>query len=145
MPRYSSSDSSEAGSVRLFVLAGAQRRHPAVEDWFSKPADPLRAIARHRFEEMRTRGTDVLEILHDGQPTACVDDAAFGYVDAFKNHVNVGFFLGATLPDSAGLLEGNGRFMRHAKIRPGVSLDEEALRGLIDAAYHQMRELKRGV
>jgi hypothetical protein len=26
-------------------------------------------------------------------PTACVGDAAFGYVNAFKAHVNVGFFV----------------------------------------------------
>jgi hypothetical protein len=36
--------------------------------------------------------------------------------------------------------------MRHAKIRPpGASLDEAALRRLIDAAYRHMKELKRGV
>jgi len=38
-------------------------------------------------------------VLHDGAPTACVADAAFAYVNAFKAHVNVGFFRGAELAD----------------------------------------------
>jgi len=86
----------------------------------------------------------VRELLHDGHPTACVDNLAFGYVNAFKDHVNVGFFLGARLHDPAGLLEGSGRFMRHVKIRPGAVLDEAALRGLIVAAWEHMRGLQRG-
>ena len=48
---------------------------------------------------MRGCGDDVREHLHDGHPTACIGDAAFAYVNAFRAHVNVGFFLGAILPD----------------------------------------------
>jgi hypothetical protein len=57
----------------------------------------LGAIARHWFTLMRSCGEDVREVLHDGAPTACVADAAFAYVNAFKAHVNVGFFRGAEL------------------------------------------------
>jgi fatty-acyl-CoA synthase len=35
--------------------------------------------------------------MHDGCPTACVGDAAFGYVGVFGAHANVGFFYGAEL------------------------------------------------
>ena len=62
-------------------------------------------------------------------------DAAFGYVNAFTAHVNVGFFLGAHLADPAGLLEGTGKNMRHVKLRPGSEIDRQALAGLIQAAY----------
>src|SRR5438445_11598928 len=67
---------------------------------------------------MRDCGDDVRELLHDGHPTACVGDAAFAYVNAFKAHVNVGFFRGAEIADPEGLLEGTGKFMRHVKLRP---------------------------
>jgi hypothetical protein len=73
--------------------------------------------------------------MHDGCPTACVDDAAFGYVNAFKDHVNVGFFFGALLNDPAGLLEGTGKRGRHVKLRPGREVDSTALAQLIDTAY----------
>ena len=128
-------------AIRLFTLDGARRRHPEVEAWFTTPPTELRALARHWFEVMRSCGTDVIDVLHDGNPTACVADLAFGYVNAFKDHVNVGFFLGANLHDPVGLLEGEGRFMRHTKLRPGVSVGEVALRELIVAAYKDMKGL----
>lgn len=88
---------------------------------------------------MRHCGHDVREVLRDGHPTACIDDAGFSYVNAFKAHVNVGFFRGADLPDPAGLLEGTGKFMRHVKLVPGLEPDSAALQDLIHAAYADMK------
>jgi Domain of unknown function (DU1801) len=124
---------------QLFLLPTAVRRDPTVDAWFSKPDDELRRFAQPWFELMRGCGTDVRELLHDGQPTACVGDAAFGYVDAFTAHVNVGFFHGVTLADPAGLLEGTGKRMRHVKLRWGQPANAEALSELIAAAYQDIR------
>ena len=99
----------------------------------------LGEIAHRWFEVMRSCGDDVRELLHDGHPTACVGDAAFGYVNAFKDHVNVGFFRGAELPDANGLLEGTGKFMRHVKLWPSQEVNDAALRKLIHAAYTDMK------
>ena len=122
-------------SVRLLRFPTAVERDPAVDAWFEGRAGNLGALARRGYEQMRECGDDVRELLHDGQPTACVGDAAFGYVDAFTAHVNVGFFAGSILADSAGLLEGTGKYMRHVKLRPGSEIDARALRELIEAAY----------
>lgn len=88
---------------------------------------------------MRGCGPDVRELLHDGCPVACVEDAPFGYVNAFKAHVNVGFFHGAALDDPAGLLEGTGKHMRHVKLRWGEPVNPAALTELIAAAYRDIR------
>jgi hypothetical protein len=117
----------------------AVKRDPAIDRWMKEHAGELGAIACHWFEVMRTCGNDVRELLHDGHPTACVGDAAFAYVNAFKAHVNVGFFRGAEIADPEGLLEGTGRFMRHIKFRPGNNVDSKALRKLIDTAYTDMK------
>jgi hypothetical protein len=101
--------------------------------------DALGAIANYWFEVMRHCGDDVREVLHDGYPTACVDDAAFAYVGVFKAHVNVGFFRGAELDDANRLLEGAGKLMRHAKLRPDREVDEQALKKLIQIAYTDMK------
>ncbi len=103
-------------------------------------SDALGAIAQRWFEVMRNCGDDVREILHDGHPTACVGDGAFGYVNAFKAHVNVGFFRGAEIADPEGLLEGTGKFMRHVKLRSGREVDAVALTQLIVRGYNYMRE-----
>jgi hypothetical protein len=120
-------------------------RDPAVDVWMGKQSAALGAIARRWFEVMRGCGGDVRELLHDGHPTACVGDAAFGYVNAFRDHVNVGFFRGAEIDDPKGLLEGTGRFMRHVKLRPERDVDAAALMKLIETAYADMkRRLKVG-
>ena len=67
-------------------------RDPAIAAWIDERPAELAAIARRWFDVMRECGDDVRELLHDGHPTACIGDAAFGYVNAFKAHVNVGFF-----------------------------------------------------
>jgi len=123
----------------LFRFPDAMRRDPAVEAWFAR-GDALRGFARPWFERMRACGADVRELMHDGSPTACVDDAAFAYVGAFTNHVNVGFFQGASLTDPAGLLQGSGKRMRHVKLRWGEPVNETALHALILAAYRDMRQ-----
>lgn len=124
----------------LLRFSGAVRRDPRIEAWFSDFPDPLRLLTQTWFERVRSRGNDVRELLHDGCPVACVEDAPFAYVNAFKAHASVGFFHGATLTDPAGLLEGAGKRMRHVKLRPGKELDVDALSDLIDAAYRDIRQ-----
>lgn len=97
---------------RLFELPAARARDPAIDAWLQAHPGELGAIARRWFEVMRGCGDDVRELLHDRQPTACVDVAAFAYVDVFTRHVDVGFYGGAELADPAGLLQGSGRYMR---------------------------------
>jgi hypothetical protein len=114
------------------------QRDPDVDRWLDERAPELGAIARRWFERMRKCGADVRELMHDGCPVACVADAPFAYVNVFRAHVNVGFFQGASLPDPAGLLEGNGKRMRHVKLRPEAPIDEAALDALIEGAYVDM-------
>ena len=127
------------GRVDIFRLSGGVKRDPAVDIWLTDDSVELRSIAQEWFAKMRRCGDDVRELMHDGCPVACVEDAPFGYVNSFKNHVNVGFFYGATLEDPAGLLEGSGKRMRHVKVKPDSELDVEALSNLIDAAYADIK------
>ena len=130
---------------KLMRFPSSVKRDLAIEAWMQKHSGELGAIAQRWFEIMRGCGDDVQELLHDGHPTACVGDAAFAYVNAFKAHVNVGFFRGAEIADPEGLLEGTGRFMRHVKLRPDRAVDATALMKLIGTAYIDMKgRLKAG-
>jgi hypothetical protein len=117
----------------------AVKQDPAIDVWLKEQAPDLGAIARTWFLRMRECGNDVRELMHDGCPTACVEDAPFGYVNVFRAHANVGFFYGAELEDPTSLLEGSGKRMRHVKVKPGVDLDPAALDALIGAAYADIR------
>ena len=128
---------------QLLRFPSSVKRDPAIEAWMREHSCELGAIARSWFEVMRDCGDDVRELLHDGHPTACVADAAFAYVNAFKAHVNVGFFRGAEIADPDGLLEGTGKFMRHVKLRPESQVDATALLKLIKTAYADMKQRQK--
>jgi len=123
----------------LLRFDGAVERDPAIDAWMERHAGELGVMAREWFEAMRGCGDEVRELLHDGCPVACLGDAPFGYVNVFTSHVNVGFYQGAALADPAGLLQGEGKRMRHVKLRPGTGTDAAALRRLIEAAYTDMK------
>jgi hypothetical protein len=118
---------------------GAVERDPAIDAWMKDHAGALGDIAHQWFEVMRKCGDEVRELLHDGCPVACLGDAPFGYVNVFTSHVNVGFFHGASLPDPSRMLQGNGKFMRHVKLRPETATDSAALNNLIVAAYSDIK------
>ena len=63
----------------------------------------------------------------------------FCYIAFHKNHVNLGFNYGSELPDPAGLLQGQGKLLRHVKIRSPEDLSNPALRRLLEvASTHRM-------
>src|SRR5688572_23654893 len=126
-------------TTQLLRFSGSSRRDPGIETWLRQQPEELGEVARAWFEVMRECGDDVRELLHDGHPTACVGEAAFGYVNAFTAHVNVGFFRGAELQDPNRLLEGTGKMMRHVKLRPDIDIDADALQRLIKTAYDDMK------
>jgi hypothetical protein len=118
---------------------GAVPHDPAIDGWMKDHAGELGAIAHRWFEVMRKCGDEVRELLHDGCPTACLGDAPFAYVNVFTSHANVGFFHGASLPDPEGLLQGQGKFMRHVKLRPEIPTNADALTELIEAAWTDIK------
>jgi hypothetical protein len=117
----------------------AVKHSPTIDVWLKAQDPELCGFARTWFLRLRRCGKDVRELMHDGCPTACVGDAAFGYVGVFRAHASVGFFYGTELDDPKGLLEGTGKRMRHVKLRPGADLDSAALDVLIAAAYADVR------
>lgn len=119
----------------LLRFNGAVEHDPAIDAWMNQHPPELAAHAREWFNVMRKCGDEVRELLHDGCATACLGDAPFASVNVFTSHINVAFFHGAALPDPSRLLQGNGKFMRHAKLRPPVPADTAALTRLIHAAY----------
>ena len=60
------------------------------------------------------------------------DPVAYVYSDA--DWVQLGFIRGASLDDPKGLLEGQGRYVRHVKVRKVADIDERAFGALLRQA-----------
>ena len=58
----------------------------------------------------------------------------FGSVLGAPDHVQFGFFTGSALRDPDGLLRGEGKFVRHIKVRKRSDIDETAFATLLRQA-----------
>jgi hypothetical protein len=56
------------------------------------------------------------------------------YVYSATGYVQFGFFHGASLKDPKGLLEGEGKFVRHTKVRKASEIEERAFAALLRQA-----------
>jgi hypothetical protein len=56
------------------------------------------------------------------------------YVYSAPDYVQFGFFKGSSLNDPRGLLEGNGRYVRHTKVREPSGIDEPSFAELLNQA-----------
>jgi hypothetical protein len=56
------------------------------------------------------------------------------YVYSAPDHVQFGFFGGSALRDPSGLLKGEGKFVRHIKVRRHSDIDERAFGALLRQA-----------
>jgi hypothetical protein len=73
-----------------------------------------------------------------GQP---VYEAAgpFAYINAFKKHVNFGFWRGAELLDPRSMLKGTGDRMRHIEIKSPADIDRPILEAMVRTAVGMNR------
>lgn len=131
---------------RLFRLSGVKDWDPDIDQWLADQEPALGTIGLKWFSRIRECGDDVVELMHDGHPVACVEDAAFAYVNVFAAHVNLGFFQGAALQDPEQLLLGTGKLMRHVKLKPETAAAPHepaaldcALNALVQQAYADIK------
>ena len=58
------------------------------------------------------------------------------YVYSAPDHVQFGFIRGSSLKDPRGLLQGNGQYVRHVKLRKPSDIDEDAFKAFLRQAAH---------
>ena len=62
------------------------------------------------------------------------EEAPIAYVYSAPDHTQFGFFAGSALRDPRGLLEGNGQWVRHIKLRVPSDIDERTFAALLRQA-----------
>ena len=56
------------------------------------------------------------------------------------DHLDFGFFMGTSLPDPAGILVGNGKFLRMVKVRKAADIRPRALAQVVSSAVSLDRQ-----
>ena len=56
------------------------------------------------------------------------------YVYSAPDHVQFGFLHGSALKDPRGLLQGNGQYVRHVKVRKPSDIDEDVFKAFLRQA-----------
>ena len=120
------------------------RRHkpPAALIEFLKPYDcevqklalDLRALVLEEMAPCHENIYDAYSAVAIGYgPTNRVSDGVF-HIAVYAKGVNLGFNQGATLADPDGILEGNGKQIRHIKIRTPSDLARPEIRAYVRRA-----------
>src|SRR5580698_8691369 len=68
----------------------------------------------------------------------------FCYIATNARHINLGFPRGSTLPDPNRVLEGDGKTMRHIKLRSQRDVERPFVRRYIQTAVEQVARLGQG-
>lgn len=119
-------------------LKDTKQHDPRIDEWLDSFEGDLAAIAREATRMVRFYAVGGTETMQDGHPVTCIDAAPFAYIAMEKDHVRLGFFQGAFLPDPKGLLTGEDKAMRYIRLAPRAGLDATAIADLIQAAYDDM-------
>ena len=64
----------------------------------------------------------------------------YSYILPHKNWVNLGFYMGTSLPDPSGLMEGTGKKLRHVKVRSVEDAERPEIRRLIEEALAERKQ-----
>ena len=101
-----------------------------LEGQSAKNQKVIRALRRF----VKRAAPALLETVKWGNGCWVNDKGPVAYVYSDSDHVQFGFFRGATLKDPQGLLQGKGAYVRHTKVRRPGDIDEPAFAALLKQA-----------
>jgi hypothetical protein len=82
---------------------------------------------------IREAAPDATESIKWGQPVYEFS-GPFAFINAYKKHVNFGFWRGAELLDPRGMLKGSGNRMRHVELKSVADIDRPILASMVRTA-----------
>src|SRR6266576_1138767 len=124
--------------------AERKRKHPAPRALikFLKPYDPaIQDLALRLRDLVLEEMAPCHENIYDAYSAVAIGygwsehlrDGVF-HIAVYTNHVNLGFNYGATLPDPLGILQGNGKQIRHLTIKTPAEIARSEIRSYLRRA-----------
>ena len=106
-------------------------------EWFASLPDAQREHLVELRRLVMSLGDGVVEAFKWSRPCYSNRTGPFCYLHSTKHHATLGFERGTSLVDPGSLLEGEGKNMRHVKLKPGGNVNTEALMSLLRQAHNQ--------
>jgi hypothetical protein len=105
----------------------------SVDEYVAQLGPQARALTQRLRVIVRKALPDAVEVIKWGNPVYVVNGKNVAWILNYRNHLDLGFFMGMRLQSQ--LLEGTGKGLRHIKVRSAGDIREaEFTRLLIDAA-----------
>lgn len=124
----------------------AEARFGTFEDLMAAAVPEMRPIARRLREIIGEVDPEAVEVVRLGDGAATYGlgpkkmSEGYAYIMPYKQWVNLGFYMGATLPDPAAIMEGTGKKLRHVKVRSVEDAGRPNIRALIEAALAERKQ-----
>jgi hypothetical protein len=115
-----------------------------MDNYINSFAPELQAIIRTLREVARKSMPETHEMIYHAAIGYSFTQSPFDricYIAPQNNYVNFGFFFGANLPDPQHVLVGEGKRMRHTKVRSIADATNPALEQLMKEAPNSIAKL----
>ena len=110
------------------------KAYASFDDYLEDQPTRNRAIIRALRRFVKRAEPRLTEAVKWGNGCWVGTSGPVAYVYSDVDHVQLGFFRGASLKDPKGLLEGKGAYVRHTKLRATTDIDERAFAALLRQA-----------
>jgi hypothetical protein len=125
-------------------MANTKTGDPAVDTFLKGYPPPMREIAVKAREVILSVMPDATEKVYPGWKviqygTAADMKSVFAAISPQRERVNLGLANGVDLPDPDGLLEGDGKAIRHVKLTSPEAAGAPAVRELVRGALQATR------
>src|ERR1700742_2610738 len=109
--------------------------------FLAKFTPEIAALAEEILKKMRKRYPTALELVYDNYnalaigfaPSERASEGIFS-IAIYPRHINLFFLQGAKLPDSDGLLQGEGSVVRHIRLEDDKTLDRAEVKAMMATA-----------
>jgi hypothetical protein len=119
--------------MRTLLRSGA-----LIESWFDMLSDELRPTARTLHQVVTQSAPRLHATVRWGNLVYQLDGVNTLAIVPHKSHVNLQLFRGAGVAPMYPQLEGNGKGVRHLKLRPSATLDTDLVARIVVAAVEAM-------
>jgi len=128
----------KTGSIDFRIINGRVMRkmktYASFGDYLKDQNPRNQAIIRALRRFVRRVAPGLSEAVKWGNGCWVSSRGPVAYVYAAADYVQFGFFNGSSLKDPRGLLEGQGKYVRHTKVHDPSEIDEPALAALLRQA-----------